>query len=502
MKQTNRSLHKRLTKYNRTAIPMHMPGHKRNTALLGKKFPYATDITEIHGFDNLHDMQGVLKETADLASLVYGAKASFPLVNGTTCGILAAIHALVPMGSTVLMARNCHKSVYNAVALRNLTPHYICPKADELGVFGKISPAEVGRALQNIPDCRLVIITSPTYEGVISDVSAIANVCHQYGALLLVDSAHGAHLGIFTPLVTGVTKAPDFATNSVASVSQSGASATSCFPSITDSGADVAVMSLHKTMPALTQTALLHIGSDRVSVSAIKDALSIYETASPSYVLLSSIDQCLRICLDKEDALFSAFYRNLRCFYQKTEALKHLRVVPYDDKSKIIISTKDTRLSGPELADILRKQYRIETEMAGRRYVLAMATVCDTKRSLRALARALIAIDKTIPPAKKTEENSALQTEKSCAFPIPEMAQPPALALKQAREWVLLENASGRVCLDYMFAYPPGIPLVCPGEILSQELIEMLKSYGQAGITLKSTEGLDHNNIWVKKERL
>jgi len=494
MKQTKRSLHKRLMKYNPTAIPMHMPGHKRNTALLGKRLPYATDITEIHGFDNLHDMQGVLKETADLASSIYGAKASFPLVNGTTCGILAAIHALTPQGSTVLMARNCHKSVYNAVVLRNLTPHYIFPKTDELGVFGKISPAEVERSLQSIPSCRLVIITSPTYEGVISDVSAIANICHQYGALLLVDSAHGAHLGIPASAVTDATKIPDFATNSDAAVTQIGTSATSFFPSIMDSGADVVVMSLHKTMPALTQTALLHIGSDRVSVSATKDALSIYETASPSYVLLSSIDQCLRMCLDKGDALFSAFSRNLRYLYKKTEALKRLRIVPYDDKSKIIISTKDTSLSGPELADLLRKQFRIETEMAGRAYVLAMATVCDNRKSLKALVRALIAIDKTIPITKKSDENYA--------FPIPEIAQPPALALEQAGEWISLENASGRVCLDYIFAYPPGIPLVCPGEILSQELIEMLASFGQAGITLKSTKGLDHDNIWVKEERL
>ncbi len=494
MKQTKLSLHKRLMKYNPTAIPMHMPGHKRNTALLGKHLPYATDITEIHDFDNLHDMQGVLKETADLASSIYGAKASFPLVNGTTCGILAAIHALTLSGSTVLMARNCHKSVYNAVALRNLTPHYICPKTDELGVFGQILPAEIENALKKIPDCALVIITSPTYEGVISDVSAIANVCHKYGALLLVDSAHGAHLGIPATAVTDATKSPDFATNSDTFVSQSGASATSFFPSITDSGADVVVMSLHKTMPALTQTALLHIGSDRVSVSAIKDALSIYETASPSYVLMSSIDQCLRLCLEKGEALFSAFSRNLRYFYKKTEGLKHLRIVSYDDKSKIMISTKNTHLSGPELADILRKQFRIETEMAGRAYVLAMATVCDSRKSLNALARALIAIDKTIPLAKKPDESSA--------FPIPEIAQPPALALAQAGEWVSFESASGRVCLDYIFAYPPGIPLVCPGEILSQELIEMLRSYGQAGITLKSTKGLDNNNIWVKEERL
>ena len=463
MKYLKHTLHKRLTKYNPTAIPMHMPGHKRNTALLGSRFPYATDITEIHGFDNLHDMQGVLKETASLASLVYGAKASFPLVNGTTCGILAAVHALAPQESSVLMARNCHKSVYNAVALQNLTPHYLWPKTDDLGVFGSISPTAVENALKRIPDCRLVILTSPTYDGVISDVSAIASICHKYGAYLLVDSAHGAHL-------------------------------TTEKTNITQSGADVVVMSLHKTMPALTQTALLHIGSDRVDINAIKDALSIYETSSPSYVLLSSIDYCLRLWLDKGDAMLSAFRRNLQHFYKKTDGLKHLKVLHFDDSSKIIISTKNTNLSGMELSDILRKQYRIETEMAGRAYVLAMATVCDKRKDLDALARALLAIDKMVLPTTTLVENSN--------FPIPEIAHPPKAAQKAAGEWVLLKDAQGRICLDYVFAYPPGIPLVCPGEILSQDVIEMLISFSKAGITLKSTKGTETNQIWVEKKEL
>ncbi len=488
MKHAKTTLYQRLAQYNKTTIPMHMPGHKRNTALLGKHLPYMVDITEIDGFDNLHDMQGILKQTAAKAACYYGAKASFPLVNGATCGILAAIHALAPAGSTIIMARNCHKSVYNAVALRNLTPHYICPEADELGVSGKISPQQIEEALRSVPHCPLVVVTSPTYEGVISDIKEIAAVCHKHGAFLLVDSAHGAHLQGRKIHVATDTNLVAPATDSVAPATQNHSD---FITSVTQSGADVVVMSLHKTMPALTQTALLHIGSQQVDEDAIKDALSIYETASPSYVLLASIDQCLSIMVEKGEQLFSSFYKNLAGFYRKIKSLKALDIAVYDDCSKIVISTKNTSLSGPNLAEVLRNEYHIETEMAGRDYVLAMATVCDKPKHFKRLSSALIAIDKTLTRTEKQKGTND--------FPVPQMAEVPHVALQQAGEWVLIEEAQGRICLDYIWAYPPGIPLLCPGEIISEEVLACIDSYEKAGITLKSTKGMNENKIWVKK---
>lgn len=156
---TDKSLLSRLSEYDRVA--MHMPGHKRRKDLLCSGLPYHLDITEVSGFDNLHDMRGILKETAEMAAELYGSKYAFPLINGSTCGILAAIMAFCPFGSHALLARNCHKSVYNAISLFGITPHYLTPETDKLGVCGKISPKAVKNALENNSEISMVVIASP-----------------------------------------------------------------------------------------------------------------------------------------------------------------------------------------------------------------------------------------------------------------------------------------------------------------------------------------------------
>lgn len=461
MEQNEKSLFDRLTEYCDTAIPMHMPGHKRNAALLGNTLPYGIDITEIDGFDNLHDMQGVLKNIAERAACLYGAKHSFPLVGGSTAGILAAIHAMVPFGSHVLMARNCHKSVYNGVALRGLYPHYLLAAEDENGIVQKIPPESVEKALSDAPEIKLVIVTSPTYEGVACDTNEIARICHRHGAVLLVDAAHGAHFGF----------SPDFPH-----------SACAC-------GADVVVMSLHKTLPALTQTALLHICSDRISAEKLARSLAIYETSSPSYVLLSSIDVCLRMLEKDSKIFFSEYERNLSFFYKQTEKCRHLSVIHYDDPGKIIICTKNTKLHGSHLAKILRDTYHIETEMAGRNHVLAMTSICDAHENFIRLADALLTIDASLC---RTSDSFCF----SCVH-LPNMIRTPFDALSQDGEFVPLSCAVGRESLSYIWAYPPGIPLIAPGEQLDEQLVKIMESFSRAGIELC---GLQNNEVYVKKE--
>lgn len=333
--------------------PYHMPGHKRRGIAEG--LPYDIDITEIEGFDNLHDMQGVIKDIADRGAQVYKSIASYPLVNGSTCGVLAGIYSLTRENKNVLIARNCHKSVYNAVEILGLNPTYIMPEIERLGIMGKIAYESVEKALKD-SDIGTVVITSPTYEGVISDVDAIYQVCKRYGAYLFVDAAHGAH----------------FMEKSLR--------------------CDMCVMSLHKTLPALTQTALLNICSDRVDRSMVQHALSIFETSSPSYVLLASIDECLRY-VQKNTADFDALERNLSYFYKNTVALDNMEVFCFDDPTKIIIETEDGYL----LADMLRK-HNIEAEMASDYYVLAIVTCQDKLDDLEILLRALYEIDKALPP--------------------------------------------------------------------------------------------------------
>lgn len=453
-----KSLLSRLTEYRKTRIPMHMPGHKRNTALLGKKLPYGIDITEVDGFDNLHELEGVLKETAERFAALYGADAAFPLVGGSTCGILSSMHALTNPGDHVLLSRASHKSAFNGVELLSLFPHYLVPETDELGVFGRVPPEQVEEAFLKTPEIKLVVITSPTYEGAVSDIKKIAEICHRNSAYLLVDSAHGAHFGFSDAF-------PENAVNL---------------------GADVVVMSLHKTLPSLTQTALLTVCTDRVDAKKIQNSLSVFESSSPSYVLLSSIDECAHFMSEKGKQKLEILSGDLETFYEKAKKLKALCVFHYDDLSKIIISTKNTSLSGEELAEKLRTTFSIETEMANKNLMLAMATICDKKRHFEKLLAALFAIDKTL---------SFEESKKICTpLPLPEMISLPCDARKKQGEFVSLKDAIGRECLEYIWNFPPGIPLVCPGERINEELLSVITE-----ATKSSSGKLAENKIYVAK---
>ncbi len=448
-----KSLLEKLTEYRKTRIPMHMPGHKRNNSQLSCDLPYGIDITEIDGFDNLHDMQGVLKETAELAATLYGAKHSFPLVNGSTCGILAAMHALIPRSGHVLLSRSSHKSVYHGVDLLGLVPHYLTVDTDEHGISGKISPKQVENALSAHNDIRLVILTSPTYEGMVQNTKEIADICHNHGAYLLVDSAHGAHFGF----------SKSFSESEVTS------------------GADIVVMSLHKTMPCLTQTALLHICSDSVDKTAVQEALSIFETSSPSYILLASVDSCLRYVASQKNAIFPAYTQRLATFYRKTEHLRNLSVFCYDDPGKIIISTEKTNLTGAALASKLRSDFSIETEMSAAHFVLAMTSICDEDASFDALADALIQIDVDTAPATRKAYARAM--------PLPEQICTPSDARKLSGSFTKIDDCAGKTALESVWAYPPGIPLIVPGEKIPQSFAETLAQLMQADVELKSTKG-------------
>ena len=263
-------LYDKLKNYSKSGIyPFHMPGHKRTDITEEGIIPYNIDITEIHDFDNLHSPNGVIDEIQKKAAKLYNAKNAFILINGSTGGILSAIRSMTNQGDKILMARNCHKSVYNSAELFNLNVDYIFPDTDSrYNILTSVSPCDIEDKLTKHNDeIRLVIITSPTYEGVVSDIKSISEICHKHGAKLLVDEAHGAHFPFSDSF-------PDEALN--------------C-------GADAAVLSLHKTLPSLTQTALL-ITNDSELSEILAENLAVFETSSPSYILMSSIEKCLDFC--------------------------------------------------------------------------------------------------------------------------------------------------------------------------------------------------------------
>ncbi len=459
-------LYEALDHYAKKGIaPFHMPGHKRNTKLLGKNLPYDIDITEIDGFDNLQDPDGVLKNVAQRAAALFGSNKAFLLVNGGTGGILAAIRSAARAGGTVIMARNCHKSVYNAVELLGLRPVYIMPESDASGIAGSILPKHVQAALDAHPRASLVVLTSPTYEGVVSDIQKIADIAHKKNVPLLVDAAHGAHLGFsdyFPP------------------------AAAAC-------GADLVVTSLHKTLPALTQCALVLLNGKRIDSDRLHEAVTVFQTSSPSYVLLSSADRCVELLETGKKRLFDAYEKNLKDFDERTKRLRKLCVIGHGadgtashpgffgfDPGKLVILVKQTRLSGTELAGMLRREYRIELEMAGPDYAVAMTSVCDEPEHLKRLAGALCAVEAM---AKKKNAKSP------AAFPLPAAHMTASEASGKKGAFITLGRAAGRMALEYVWAYPPGIPFLVPGEIVTDALVKLLEELQNAGVAVKSTRG-------------
>lgn len=462
-------LYNMLTQYNKKGMtPMHMPGHKRNLKLLGNLLPYGIDITEIDGFDNLQDARGVLKETADIAAALYGSRRAFLLINGSTGGNLAAVRSAARHGDTVIMARNCHASIYNAVEINGLNPVYLMPELDEdTGICGSIRPDQVEQALRVHPEAKLVIITSPTYEGVVSDIRGICACAHGQKIPVLVDSAHGAHLGFsgFFPQ-----------------------DAVSC-------GADIVVMSLHKTLPALTQCALLHVCGSRIDEDRLAQSVSIFQTSSPSYVLLASIDQCVRLLSAGRETLFDAYAGRLKAFKESVKGLGKLKMLCcgadtlpdhrsfFDfDPGKIVISTRGTGFSGQALAGLVRTQYGIEPEMGGLDTVIAMTSVCDSPENFLKLSEAIIDIDNKAEHIDK-DARSAL------SYGLPQKAMPAGKAAELKGAYVPTNEAAGLISLEYIWAYPPGIPFLVPGEVIDGGVIELISRMAENEVALKSTKG-------------
>jgi arginine/lysine/ornithine decarboxylase len=456
-----------LKRYGKSDIyPFHMPGHKRQpvgtgemTDVADSAASYRIDITEIDGFDNLHNPTGILKEAQERAAVLYGAKQSYYLVNGSTCGLLSAICAAVGRRQKVLVARNCHKAVYHALSLWELSADYLYPKVAGNGIAGQIAPEDVERALAQGDPYAAVIITSPTYDGVVSDIATIAEIVHAYDIPLIVDEAHGAHFGL----------SPHFPASAVSL------------------GADLVIQSMHKTLPSYTQTALLHLCSSRVSAAAVEKYLDIFETSSPSYILMAGMEKCIRLLADEKESLFDAYWEKLSRFYQQTESLQYLRVGrPSDfsaeeayafDPSKLLIFTGDSGMTGKELYDRLLGEYHLQMEMVSRDYVLAMTSVMDMQEGFDRLAAALAEMD-----GKVDERNGSVELHAD-TFYVPQQQECRISEAESAEnEAVSLSKAAGRTSAVYVYLYPPGIPILAPGERITEKTIADLFSCREMGL--------------------
>lgn len=461
-----------------------MPGHKRNPESGEMADFYRIDITEIDGFDNLHHAEGMIKEAQERANRFYGARETYFLVNGSTCGVLAAIMSVTQPGDEILIARNCHKAVYHAVILQGLRPHYYYPGIiQEYGIYDGVDAEKIGNLLDEYPACKAVVITSPTYEGIISDIQAAARAAHERGRVLIVDEAHGAHLGL-----CGRERLDDTtyeAGSAPLGNGQQGAVA---------AGADLVIHSLHKTLPAMTQTALLHVNGSLVDRDRLRRYLTMLLSSSPSYVLMASMDSCVRFLEEHGKERFAFFQAQFDRFYKKTALCRHLHIGKMTDVSekgyhltawdigKIVISTKGTTMNGLQLYDILRQKYHLQMEMTADTFVLAMMTVMDTEEGWQRLADAICAIDDRIEKESPSEEDT-IYPQSSVTHAKALMT--PSQAFHSIQEEIALEDAAGRITADFVNLYPPGIPLVVPGEVIDRVVIRKLKESLQLGLTVQ-----------------
>ncbi len=463
--EEERSLLFELEKYAQGGVtPMHMPGHKRNARLLGGGFPWGLDITEIEGFDDLCQPSGILRESMDRAAAIYGSLRTLFLVNGASGGLLAGIRAMTRRGDTVLLARNSHLAVYHALELCGLRAVYLRPPTDEaFGVLGSVPPASVEQALSAHPEIKLCVITSPSYSGVISDIASIAEILHARGVPLLVDEAHGAHLPF----------SGDFPLSAIRL------------------GADLVVHSLHKTLPSLTQTALIHVLSERVDQNELARQLHIFQTSSPSYVLMASIDECLLWMRERGEARMRAYGARLAAFDRKVSGLRRLRVLCHGtdslkshpgifafDPGKLLIFGMD----GARLMRLLREDYGFELEMSVGDCALAMTSLCDEKGEIERLAEALLEIENDLvgpvaPPSAWYD------------LAAPEAVMTIKRALEAPGERIETAGCAGRVAREYAWVYPPGVPLLAPGERITEALVERLAGLCAQGARLRSTSG-------------
>ncbi len=464
-------LYQTIKNYTDTVKSFHMPGHK-NAKVKPIEDLLCLDVTEVEGTDDLHHPTGVIGELQNRIARVYQSGASHLLVNGSTAGILSAVSGVTGPGDRVLIGRNCHKSVYNAALLNQLGVDYVYPEpVEEVGVYGCLNPESVDQELNACGGTvRAVIITSPTYEGIMSDVEAIAKVVHRHGAVLIVDEAHGAHFAFSAMLPQ----------------------------SALELGADIVIHSTHKTLPCLTQTGLLHISgealeSGRVSDTKVQRYLSIYQTSSPSYVLMCSIEQGIEYML-----------RNGDSYHEQIESLVKLRENHKSSYGRWLTGCgyemDPTRMTyvvegmtGWEYEKKLRERYSIQVELSDERHFVAITSIADSVGDIVELMDAVEAIGmecstggqddgtdlgNAMKPQGSGDESKSVQSDgQQRAFddfrPLLRHSVSEVMEMTSAK--VPLKEATGKVAGAFIIPYPPGIPLVVPGEVLDEELIGYLE---------------------------
>ncbi|MEN6316974.1 MAG: aminotransferase class I/II-fold pyridoxal phosphate-dependent enzyme [Clostridiaceae bacterium] len=465
-KNWNTPVYSAIKAYTDTApLPFHMPGHK-----LGKGIPEEflgeiekLDLTEIPGMDNLHAPAGAVKEAQELAAAAFGARKSFFLVNGSTVGLHAAIAAMCRPGQSLIVGRDCHSSVINGMLLAGVRPHYILPEyTAEFGINTGVAVSAVEKALDDAPDAAGVLLTRPNYYGVCSDVTAIAKLVHAHGKLLAVDEAHGSHLYFNKRLPAGSL----------------------------ESGADICVQSAHKTLPAFTQGAILHVGSEKADLQRLQYFLDIFQTTSPSYIIMAYLDIARAVMQKYGKSLLDGLLDAIEACSggMASKGIKILCKADLPDfehdTTRITVNTAAMGISGYTAEKLLREQNNIQVEMSDVKNIVCISTIADEPESIARLFSAIAGLEKYGGRGK----TAAIPSFAGLSLPADVME--PYEILNAQYEKIPLNDASGRVCRDIVSPYPPGIALVCPGERFNPERVGLLQKIIRCGGIV---HGVDEN---------
>lgn len=452
---------------NKEVISFHMPGHKKGkiyeklgyTNVLGNL--YKMDTTEIIGTDNLHSPEGIIKASQENTAKVFKSDYTYYLVNGSSCGIQSAIMSVCNPKSKIIVNRDCHQSVINGCILGDVDIEYIpCEISKDTNILKGVNVINVIDIIDKNLDAKAILLTYPTYYGVTYDLEYICNYAHSKNMVVIVDEAHGAHLGLSEKL-------PKTAL---------------------EQGADIVIQSTHKTLPSFTQSSMIHVKEESVDLDKISNMLRITESSSPSYLLLSSLELAVDIYEDKGKELMEELLNNIHIF--KNNVNKNLEIYSTNDKTKVFISAKNIGLTGYELENILRKKYSIQVELSNYYGVLLICTIGNSTQDFISLETALDDI--------VVKEFKSIKLD-NIKYPvdIPQKILTPREAFYKTKKSVKIYDSIGKICGESIVPYPPGINIISPGEIISKEIIDYLKFCSSKGMVISGLKDITLNFIEI-----
>ncbi|MBW4612408.1 MAG: aminotransferase class I/II-fold pyridoxal phosphate-dependent enzyme [Desmonostoc vinosum HA7617-LM4] len=473
----------------RSHAAFYTPGHKQGegisellTDLLGKAV-FRADLTELTGLDNLFAPGGAIQEAQQLAAEAFGASQTWFLVNGSTCGVEAAILATCGVGDKIILPRNVHSSAIAGLILSGATPIFVNPEYDLLlDIAHSITPCNVQSALQQHPDAKAVLVVYPTYYGICGDLQAIAHITHQYNIPLLVDEAHGVHFAFHPELPT---------------------------PALT-AGADLTVQSTHKVLGAMTQASMLHTQGDRVNSDRISKALQLVQSTSPSYLLLASLDAARQQMATQGKILMSRtlqLAKEARTEISQIAGLSVLHISPAKqtpgfmsfDQTRLTVTVSDLGITGFEAEEILNEKLGVTAEFASQQHLTFIISLGNTVADIEQLVQGFVTLAKEYRRTNLMVKNPV--EHNFISIPTYTLHLSPREAFFATSETLPLEQTSDRICAEIVCPYPPGIPVLMPGEIITKSVINYLQKILAMGGFISGCVDISCKTLKVLKSR-